>query len=173
MLITDLHANEYNPYYGRYISKLAADLPLREGFVHGKKNVTSFLSQVPEDKLLHRYAEDKWTIKEVFQHLIDTERIFAYRAFRIARNDTTHLADFDQNRYVVPSGANQKSRQALLDEFAAVRDASIALITSLSDDDLTCIGICSNHPMSARAAAFTILGHEIWHMEIISERYLG
>ena len=108
----------------------------------------------------------------MFQHLIDTERIFAYRAFRIGRGDPAPLADFDQNLYVSPSQAQQKSRAVLLAEFVAVRDSSIALVNSFTDEDLRRMGVASGHPMSARAAAFTIIGHEVWHMDVINELYL-
>lgn len=172
MTIKDLNKNEFNPFYENYINKLTQNLDLREGFIIGKEQVYDFFNAIAEDKLLYKYASDKWTIKEVFQHIIDTERIFIYRCFRISRGDKTSLMSFDQNIYIKPSKANQKSIKQLLDEFVTTRDYSISLINSLSDDDLKTIGISSDSNMSARVAAFIIIGHETWHINIIKERYL-
>lgn len=172
MTIKDLNKNEFNPFYENYINKLTQNLDLREGFIIGKEKVYDFFNAIAEDRLLYKYASDKWTIKEVFQHIIDTERIFIYRCFRISRGDKTSLMNFDQNIYIKPSKANQKSIKQLLDEFITTRDYSISLINSLSDDDLKTIGISSDSNMSARVAAFIIIGHETWHIDIIKERYL-
>lgn len=172
MKTKDLTDNEFDDYYGRYIYKLAKDVSLREGFSKGRNNMLQFFKAVPEEKWGYRYDSDKWTIKEVLQHLVDTERIFAYRMFRIARRDKTPLAPFDQNRYMVPSDAQGKTPSELIKEFTALRESTILLINSLSDEDLCAIGVSSDRPMSARAAAFTIIGHEIWHMDIVKERYL-
>lgn len=172
MTIKDLNKNEFNPFYENYINKLTQNLDLREGFIIGKEKVYDFFNAITEDKLLYKYASDKWTIKEVFQHIIDTERIFIYRCFRISRGDKTSLMGFDQNVYIKPSKANQKSIKQLLDEFVTTRDYSISIINSLSDDDLKTIGISSDSNMSARVAAFIIIGHETWHIDIIKERYL-
>ncbi|MCF6280475.1 MAG: DinB family protein, partial [Flavobacteriaceae bacterium] len=145
---------------------------LLEGFEIGEKNVIQFFESIPNDKLEYRYQPEKWTIKEVFQHLIDTERIFMYRCFRIARNDKTALTGYNQNIYIEPSGANKKSINALLNEFKVVRQSSISLLNSLTDEDLCNVGTSSNVPMSARAAAYIIIGHDIWHMDVIKEKYL-
>ena len=167
-----LSEKEFDPYYGRYINKLDANTDLVEGFESGLGRVSRFFSNVAPEKQLSQYAPGKWTIKEVLQHLIDTERIFMYRCFRIARRDTQALAGYNQEIYVAPSGANDKSMESLVTEFRIGRDHSIALLKSLSEDDLSFIGTASGNPMSARAAAFTIIGHDIWHMDIIQEKYL-
>ncbi len=172
MTANDLNKAEYNEYYQRYIDKISGTQQLREGFFVGRNLMLDFFNKIPDEKWYYRYGVDKWTIKEVLQHLIDTERVFAYRVFRIARNDKTPLAAFDQNIYIGPSKANTKSETALIKEYETVRENTIVLIDSLSDEDLCTVGISSEAPMSARAAAFTIIGHEIWHMEIIKERYL-
>ncbi|MEN0005696.1 MAG: DinB family protein [Bacteroidota bacterium] len=172
MQVQDILFNEHHSYYKRYLDKLSPEQSLIDGFQTGRAEVLQFFSTIPDDKLLYRYAENKWSVKEVLQHMIDTERIFSYRAFRIGRGDVTPLANFDQNIYVLPSGADEKSRADLLEEFDATRQCSIALLKSLTDKNLTNIGISSSHPMSARAAAFTIIGHDIWHMDILKERYL-
>jgi uncharacterized damage-inducible protein DinB len=168
----DLKKEEFNPYYGNYINKLDINLDLRTGFTIGKEKVCNFFKAIPNEKLDFKYTSDKWTIKEVFQHIIDTERIFIYRLFRIARGDKTSLTGFDQNIYVKPSRANEKTIDDLLNEFTATRDYSISLINSLSNEDLKTVGFSNEDKMSARAAAFTIIGHEIWHIEVIKDKYL-
>ena len=172
MIIQEIQSNEYDHYYGRYIKMLSQNLGLIEGFESGASTLLHFIHHLPSEKLNFRYAKGKWSIKEVLQHLIDTERIFIYRCFRIARHDQTSLAGFDQNIYIDPAKASQKSLKVLSKEYECVRAASISLLGSLSDDDLKCIGHANQTPMSARAAAAVIIGHEIWHMEIIKKRYL-
>lgn len=171
MTIKDLSAHEFDPYYGRYITKLSEDVSLRDGFDIGYHQIVSFFNRIPFDKLNYKYEDDKWTIKEVFQHLIDTERIFMYRCFRIARRDSTALAGFDQNVYMDPSGAKHKKIKDLVEEFESLRKSSITMLASLSDENLRYVGNSNGASMSARAAAFTIIGHEIWHIEIVKEKY--
>ncbi len=172
MIRTDISPSEYDVYYKRYLDKLSEDTELKIGFKSGKKEVIDFFRKIPEDKLDYRYQPEKWSIKEVLQHLIDTERIFIYRCFRIARRDETPLTGFDQNTYIEPSGASEKSIDQLLYEYEINRNNSINLLLSLSDEDLAFVGNSNGSPMSARVAAFTILGHDIWHMEVIKEKYL-
>ncbi len=172
MIKLDLNTSEFDDYYSRYIDKLPAKTELRKGFETGKNDIINFFESIPEKKLTFRYQPNKWNVLEVLQHQIDTERIFMYRCFRIARRDRTPLAGFDQNIYIEPSGANHKSMDSLLSEFKIVRQSSISLLESITEDDLTCIGNANGGNMSARAAAFTIIGHDIWHMDIIKERYL-
>lgn len=168
-----IHAKEHNVYFSRYLDKLPRDIRLLDAYRQDLDRLRSFFSAIPEEKQTHRYASGKWSIREVFQHLIDTERVFIYRAFRIARADKTPLANYDQDGYVPASRAHDKSMVDLLHEFDVTRAASISLLQSLDDEDLARIGISSNDPMSARAAAFIVPGHNIWHMEIIEEKYLG
>lgn len=168
----DLKNMEFDKYYKRYIDKLSGDVNLVDGFKIGCKNAVNFFESIPSEKIEYRYASEKWTVKEIFQHLIDTERIFMYRCFRIARNDKTPLAGFNQEIYIEPSNANNKTTTELLEEFKAVRNNSISLLSSLTDNNLEYIGNANGSSMSARAAAFIIIGHEIWHMEIIKEKYL-
>lgn len=169
----DLQPKEYDEYYQRYIDKLSDETELRQRFQDGKKIVVDFFKSIPTEKLAYRYQPQKWTIKEILQHLIDTERIFMYRCFRIARKDTTALAGYDQNIYIEPSGANDKSLDDLLNEFIISRNNSIVLLNSMSDENLQFIGKSNGGNMSARAAAFTIIGHDVWHLEVIKEKYLS
>lgn len=172
MRTKDLNPSEYNPFYRTYIDMIPKELKLVDGFYLGLKQVTDFFKSISNDKLTYKYAEDKWTIKEIFQHIIDTERIFMYRCLRIARHDQTPLAGFDQNDYILPSLANNKSIELLLEEYQAVRQNFIVLLKSLSETDLKFVGNANGSNLSARAAAFIILGHELWHIKIIKERYL-
>ncbi|MEL6821891.1 MAG: DinB family protein [Calditrichota bacterium] len=172
MTINDLANTEHDPYYGRYIRKLSDDLRLRDGFKIGGDKVRQFFKNLPDEMLGYRYQPEKWCVKEVFQHLIDTERVFMYRCFRIARGDKTALAGFNQNIFVEPSKAMEKSRDQLIGEFIATRAASISLLDSLTNADLLQIGDANGGAMSARAAAFTIIGHDIWHMDVIRNLYL-
>jgi len=172
MTTKDLNTLEYNPFYSTYIDMIPKELELVNGFYLGLKQVTDFFKSIPKEKLTYKYAEDKWTVKEVFQHIIDTERIFMYRCLRIARHDQTPLAGFDQNDYILPSLANNKSIESLLEEYKAVRQNFIVLLKSLSETDLNFVGNANGSSLSARAAAFIILGHELWHIKIIKERYL-
>lgn len=172
MTVQDLQQTEYNEYYSRYINKVSKDTSLIKGFEDDRKMVVDFFSSVPENKLEYRYQPEKWTIKELLQHIIDTERIFIYRFLRISRNDKTALAGFDQDIYIDPSMANNKSLEELINEFNSTRSYSINLIESISDENLKNIGTASDSTISARACAFILLGHSVWHIEVIKERYL-
>ena len=168
----DLSPLEFDDYYFRYIDKLSNKTELKKGFAIGKDTLIDFFKSIPQEKLIHRYQPEKWSVKEILQHLIDTERIFMHRCFRIARRDITALAGYDQNIYIKPSEANNKSLESLLNEFTLNRNHSISLLDSLTDEDLSFIGNSNGGTMSARAAAFTVIGHDIWHMEVIQGKYL-
>ena len=168
----ELQSNEYDKYYSNYLNLVSSETELIPGLKEDQKMVIDYFSSIPEDKLEFRYQTKKWTIKEVLQHIIDTERIFMYRLLRISRKDTTPLAGFDQDVYVDPSEANNKSIEDLIEEFSATRLFTINLVNSMSDENLKNLGSASNSPVSARACAFILLGHSIWHINIIKERYL-
>ena len=167
-----LTSAEIDSYYNIYIDKISPTTTLLKGFEIGKNNVIGFFKSIPKEKLMYKYQSGKWSVKEILQHIIDTERIFAYRCFRIARIDKTPLSDFDQNQYVKPSGADNKSIKNLLNEYETNRNNSIALLNSLTNENLSFIGNSSGGVLSARAAAFIILGHEIWHIEVVKNKYL-
>ena len=168
----DLKEDEFNPYYGSYIKK-TGDIALKDGLKKSGDKTITFLQSIPKDKLEYSYAAGKWTVKEVIQHIMDTERIFAYRALRIARQDQTPLTGFDQDNYIKPSKANKRSIESLLNEFKAIKMATRTLFDSFSDEMLRSKGTASNSPVSVRAIGFIIMGHEIHHCEVIKERYLN
>lgn len=172
MKLSDLKPEEFSNNNGGYISRLPQDLELIKGLNDDYNTVLGLFQIIPADKWDYRYAPGKWSLKEVFQHIIDTERIFIYRCFRIARHDSTPLSGFEQDDYILSSGANSKNINALVEEFKAVRQNSIVLLKSLSDTNLKFIGMVNGNPLSARAAAFNIIGHNLWHVHMIHERYL-
>jgi uncharacterized damage-inducible protein DinB len=163
---------EYAPYTIMYIGLLPDDGLILKHLEDNLRATTDFMRAVPEEKLSYRYAKDKWTIKEILAHLIDDERIYAYRALRFARNDQTELPGFEQDAYAVESGANERSHDDLLEEFAAVRKSTIALFNSFDDRVFIRSGVASGNVMSVRAVAYHIAGHELRHLNIIKERYL-
>jgi uncharacterized damage-inducible protein DinB len=172
MKVTDLNNSEYNSYYETYVSKVSKDIRLLDGFIEAETYVVDFFKSIPESKLEYRYATGKWSIKEILQHIIDAERVFMYRCFRIARHDNTPLAGFEQDDFVTPSKADKKSLDDLLEEYKVGRQNFIVLLKNLSETDLKFMGHASGSPLSARAAAFIMLGHEIHHIEVIKARYL-
>jgi uncharacterized damage-inducible protein DinB len=163
---------EYAPYAIMYIGLLPDDGLVLEHLRDNLKATTDFILSLPEEKLYHRYAEGKWTVKEILAHVVDDERIYAYRALRFARNDRTELPGFEQDDYALHSGANGRDVKDILKEFAAVRLATIALFEGLRDESLKRSGVASGNVMSVRAAAYHIAGHELRHVRIIRERYL-
>ncbi|WP_271781883.1 DinB family protein [Aquimarina algiphila] len=170
-MLSQISENEYNPYYAMYISK--AEYPdIVLGLQNSREEFVDFVQSIPEDKMTYAYADGKWTVAEVLQHLIDTERIFSYRALRFARNDQTPIMGFEQDDYVPNSNANHYGKEDMLSDFVAVRNSSITLFKSFTDEMLTRIGEASKSPMSARAAGYILSGHQKHHCEIIKERYL-
>lgn len=170
---TSVNQNEYIPYFQRYFDLTPDGIDLITGLRESRDELISFYRDIiPKDKLSFAYDEGKWTIKEVLQHIIDTERIFMYRCFRTARHDTNDLSGFEQDDYILPSGANTKSLENLLEEYRTTRDAYISLLNSLSLENLAFIGSASGGPSSARGISFLAWGHQIWHLKIIKERYL-
>jgi len=131
-----------------------------------------FVQNIPMDKHDYRYAEGKWTIKDIIQHLIDSERIFAYRALRFSRYDKTELPGFDENHYVEHAYANKRHMKDLLTELSTVRHATMQMFSSLNEEQLLRSGIASGHNVSVRALGFMTIGHQNHHMKIFQERYL-
>ncbi|QCE42821.1 DinB family protein [Psychroserpens sp. NJDZ02] len=171
MTILDLQQDEYLPYFKGYIDQ-AEGVSLLSGLESSFKTIHSFYLSIASEKLEYRYAEGKWTIKEIISHLIDTERIFCYRALRFARQDKTDLSGFDENAYVLASGASERSIADLLEEYTLVRKATIALFKSFSKTVLISNGIAGSGSVSVRALGFLIIGHEKHHVNVIKERYL-
>lgn len=173
MTLKDLDHGEYNAFYRNYIELVRNDRPLLDALVKGKEKNVAFYKDIPEQKWHYAYESGKWSILEVLQHIIDTERIFSYRALRIGRGDKTPLAGFEQDDYIKPSRANERSMHDLIEEYSLVRDCTINLFKGFDDEALANTGTSSDAALSARAAGFIICGHEVHHANIISARYLN
>ncbi|WP_452220784.1 DinB family protein [Lacinutrix salivirga] len=171
MRVSDLKSNEYLPYFSNYISKVG-DLQLMDALHISLKEGYDFFKSIPEDKLEYRYAEGKWTIKDILLHIIDTERIFCYRALRFAREDKTALPGFDQNTYAESSNANDRTMESLLSEYISVRNATVVQFLNFNSAMLLQKGTASGGEISVRAFGFLVVGHETHHIEVIKERYL-
>jgi hypothetical protein len=163
---------EYDPYYDRYISLIPGNDLLATLEKQLPKTVALLSGRSEEDGSL-RYAPDKWTVKEVLGHLIDTEHIMTYRALRIARNDRTPLAGFEQDDYVRDGPFADLRLSDLIEEFKSVRVATLALFRHLRASDWTRRGIANQKEISVRALAFIIAGHELHHRHILEERYFA
>jgi DinB family protein len=165
-------AAEFNPFYATYIDPVAKENVL-EGLEWQARSTAQLLAGISETQAAHRYAPGKWSLKEVIGHVTDAERIFAYRALRIARGDTTPLAGFDENAYVAAAGFDRRSLTQLAADLASIRVATLGLFGGLTAEELARGGTASGHPVSVRALAFIILGHERHHVNVLKSRYLG
>ncbi len=171
MKTSALNPTDYNPFYKTYINTLG-DVDLGQTLASQLNNFPGFITSLPDHKMGFSYVEGKWTVAEVIQHIIDAERVFQYRALCIARNDQTPLPGFDENLYVPQSFANNKQKEALIDEYRTVRASTLSLFKSFSQEVLLRKGIASNSPISVAALGFIICGHQRHHRDIIRERYL-
>lgn len=166
-----LPVNEYSQFNATYINALD-NVELLEELEISLHDFIRFVQNIPMDKFDYRYAEGKWTIKDIIQHIIDAERIFGYRALRISRNDQTPLPGFEENDYVENTDANSRSIQGLLTELSALRHSNLLMFKSFTEKQLTRMGIASNHSISVRALGFLIIGHQKHHQKVFQERYL-
>jgi uncharacterized damage-inducible protein DinB len=165
--------NEYTPYFEQYLQLVSNEgKSIIEYLIDSQKKFESLLRNLPLEKHNFSYAEGKWTMKELIQHIIDTERIFSYRALCFARNDSTSLPGFDQDVFVENDTANDRDYYDLLDEMAVLRKSSVQLYKSFSDEALLRIGVASDNKMSVRALGYLFSGHQIHHLNIVKERYL-
>lgn len=163
-------ANECAPYYTRYINLVEGN-SISEIVNKYAFDLQEFYNSLPDDKANYAYAEDKWNLKQVLQHVTDAERVFAYRALRICRNDKTPLSSFDENAYVANGFAEQRALSSLKQEFNSVRAATDIFLLSLNDEQIMRMGTASNNPVSVNALAFIIYGHLMHHKNIFTERY--
>jgi hypothetical protein len=161
---------EYLPYYEKYIS-LVADGDLIDLLARTADTTIAYVRHQPTEFADHAYAEGKWTVKEVVGHVCDAERVFSYRLLRIGRGDETPIEGFDENVYVPRGKFAERTLESMLEEFAAVRQATISLIGGLPDEAWSRSGIANGNPISARALAYIIPGHELHHAAILRARY--
>jgi uncharacterized damage-inducible protein DinB len=164
---------EYAPYFERYMQlSVLKDKTIIESLESAQDEFDSVLRNLPDKKHSFSYATGKWTLKELIQHVIDTERVFCYRALSFARNDQTPLPGFDQDVFVDNDTANERDYYDLLDEMKVLRKSSTQLFKSFSKEALLRIGVASNNKMSVRALGYLFSGHQIHHINIVKERYL-
>jgi uncharacterized damage-inducible protein DinB len=164
--------DEYLTNEPPYVDLLPADGLLLQHMEENFQLTKSLIVSLPEEKLQFRYAPGKWNIREILVHIIDDERIFAYRALRFARNDKTILPGFDHLAFNLYSGADRRSLENIFDEYEAVRQATITLFNGLDDEALLRRGMAHKNEASVRALAYHIAGHELHHVNLIRKYYL-
>lgn len=163
---------EYGSFFERYISYPTGD-DAREVLAQSLQPLQQFLSNIPEDKASYAYAPGKWTIKQLLQHIVDTERVFSYRAMAISRGEKQPLPGFDENEFAENARAEHRTLEDLTEELVLLRSASIMLYKFMDDNSLYNVGIASGHPITPNAIAFIIVGHVMHHQKIMNERYLS
>lgn len=161
----------YPGYFQKYVDQVP-EQDLHTAFTNQAKVTRDFLSAISEEQSMHAYAEGKWTIKEILQHLIDAERIFSYRAVCFARKEATSLPGFEENDYAANSNANARSWQSLVEEFLAVRHATELMYDSFSDEMIDTAGKANNNSVTVGSIGFISIGHFYHHKKVIAERYL-
>ncbi len=162
---------EYAPFYHTYISKITTN-SVQETILEYAQTILDFVNTLPDEKADFAYAEGKWSVKEVLQHMIDAERVFVYRALTFARKDTTPLPGFDENEWALHSNASSRSLQSLQNEFTALRSSTDILLRSFDAEQLNQKGTANNQSITVNAIGFIIFGHLLHHIEILQERYL-
>jgi len=173
-MISDiLNSKEYNSYFKNYIDKTTSNNIIK-GLKSNLNSVVEFYSKIPEEKHDFAYEKGKWTIKDILLHIIDTERIFTYRALRIGRGDQTPMAGFEQDDYVLVANSMALDMDDILEEYKAVRMATIQLFQNFEKNktSLLRVGEASGSSISVRAIGYIITGHENHHNQIIRQRYL-
>lgn len=168
--LTPPGSDEFAPFYGTYISTVVGS-DLRQVLAVQPDALRAACDGISEAGALHRYAAGKWSIKEVIGHIADAERIFSYRALRIARGDTTPLSAFDENAYVSAANFDRRPPGDLVDEFEAVRRQTLALLAGLDAESWARTGTASGHLVSTRALFFIAAGHARHHLRLLGSRY--
>jgi uncharacterized damage-inducible protein DinB len=169
--MTRPNLNNVPAVYQGYVT-LVKDADVIEAMKASNERMLQLIRSIPDEKGLFRYAPEKWSIKEVLCHIIDAERIFTYRALRFARNDGTPLPGFDENEYAPQAGADARTLEAIAEESAHLRQATIDLFKSFTTDMLTRTGAANNTSISVLHLGYIIAGHESHHYNILQERYL-
>lgn len=169
-MLTRPGSDEFLEYYGRYIDQVP-NRSVLDVLEEQRDSMRSVLGHLPPDRAGYRYAPDKWTIADVVQHMSDAERIFAYRALRIARGDQTPLPSWDENAYAAQNDTSRLSIPVLLDDWEASRASTLSLFRTFADEMWARRGIASGHTITPRALAYIAAGHTAHHLTILRERY--
>ena len=170
LIITRPEKSEYAPYYDTYVSKVPKGDILQ--MLRDQMDSTLWmLENLDESKGDYRYAEGKWTVKEVLGHVVDSERLFAYRACCIGRGDKTPLPGYEQDDYVLTGGFNARPIKHLMTEYQGIRTATIAMLEGFPEEAWTRSGTASGNPFTAKALVWIIAGHELHHLIVFKEKY--
>lgn len=164
--------DEHAPYYSLYIDQIASD-DIVSVLSSQLTDTLAIIRTIPEEKGVYRYAEGKWSIKELIGHIIDTERVFAYRALRFARNDAKPLEGFDQDPYILNANFDSCSLADLAAEFEHLRKANVYMFANLAAEAWSRTGLANDNKISVRALAYILAGHEKHHIDILQKRYLA
>lgn len=162
---------DYPEYLAGYIEEITSD-DILATLTHQLETSLTFLNEFAEPQTYYRYAAGKWSMKQILSHIIDCERVYTYRALRIARNDDTPMAGFDENAYVLNSRAEHRSWDNLIAEYKAVRLATIALLSSLNQKELAKSGTANEKKITANALFYMTAAHESHHLEVIKAKYM-
>ena len=157
----------YRPYFDHL-----KDESIVESLIRSGEELEQLIRKISDERAEYRYAEDKWSIKDILQHLLDSERVFVYRAMRFSRNDSADLSGFEQNDYAADAAADDRDVESLLVEFRDLRASTIQFFASLGEEKLKRKGTANGYPMSVEFLGYLISAHVFHHLNVIDERYL-
>lgn len=163
---------EYPAYWETYLAHLPDNNNLLELLTHSNMETIDLITSVDAETLAYRYAPGKWSVKEIIQHLIDCERVFAYRAMRIARNDKSDNPGFDENLFAANCNADSRNIMDMVREFSILRASTIELFKSLGDNAWQHTGMANGFKVTIASLAYAIAAHEMHHLKVIEDRYL-
>lgn len=162
---------DFGDFYRHYISLAIGERP-KELIANHSTDILAFIEHLPDQMGGYAYASGKWSIKQMIQHMLDTERIFVYRLIWIARGDTRPLLGFDENQFAHAAPATQRSMKDLKEEFSFLRKSTDLLIKNLTQEELDKRGEASGYPVTVNALCYIIFGHNLHHIQILKDRYL-
>jgi len=165
-------AHEYAGYYDQYIDRVSDDANILTVLADQIGTIEAIASTIDDDKSRYRYADGKWSIKELFGHLMDSERIFGFRALCIARGETQPLPGFDEETYVANAVFDERRLNDIVAEMTILREANLLLFASLAEQDIVRQGIANGKPVTPRALMWILAGHTEHHLGVLKERYL-
>ena len=164
-------SDEYHKYFAPYVNKVPEG-DILDILEKQAEDIKQFFDEIPEVKAAHRYADGKWSIKEVAGHITDGERVFGFRALCFARNDLTHLPGFESDDYVANANFDTRTLCSIADEFYHLRKSHIALFRSFDNNVMIRTGIAVNAKFTVRSLAYMIAGHAAHHVDVLREKYL-
>lgn len=163
---------DYPVYFEKYYSNIPDGSDILELFTQSNFDTIDLVTSLDGETLEYRYAEGKWNIPEIIQHLMDSERVFAYRALRIARGDKSENPGYDENIYAANSNATNRNMIDMVREFSLLRASTIELFKSFSEEALLKVGFANGYEVTPAALAYAIVGHERHHVSVIEDKYL-